>query len=57
MANTQTQIAQIPTQDEIDSLIRQARDLRAQTFAAGIDALSARIGRLFGGHHGGLATR
>ncbi|MEN2980608.1 hypothetical protein P7L78_08570 [Tistrella bauzanensis] len=57
MANTQTQIAQIPTQDEIDQLIRDARQLRAQTFAAGIDALTARIGRLFGGHHGGLAAR
>ncbi|WP_372004189.1 hypothetical protein P7L74_22475 [Tistrella mobilis] len=55
-----TKIAQIPSQDEIDALIREARQMRARAFARSIDNLIARIGRLFGGHqgtNGGLAAR
>ena len=48
------------TQDEIDALIREARQMRARAFAQSIENLVARIGRLFGGHqgtNGGLAAR
>ena len=55
-----TKIAQVPSQDEIDALIREARQMRARAFAQSIENLFARIGRLFGGHqgtNGGLAAR